>query len=106
MAYGKGAELLAEYPEQVDVYSTVPVPSQGSVRYRGVTSDPAETLAHYQRFVFLPTVIEPFGRAAVEAWAAGLDLVLNRNVGARWWIESNPDALRTAAHDFWLVVAG
>jgi hypothetical protein len=40
----------------------------------------------------------------VEAWAAGLELVVNRLVGARYWITDNPDGLETAAEDFWKVV--
>ena len=48
--------------------------------------------ARYERFVFLPTTVEPFGRAVVEAWAAGCELIVNRNVGALHWLE-NPDGL-------------
>ena len=61
-------------------------------------------LASYKRFVFLPTVIEPFGRVVAEAWAAGCEVVTNNLVGAKWWIENNPGALETAAEDFWRVV--
>lgn len=104
MAYGKGLRLLAEYPEPIDVYSSVPVPSSGSVRYKGQSTDPARTLAHYKRFVFLPTALEPFGRAVVEAWASGLELVVNGNVGSRHYIENDPQALETAADDFWQAV--
>lgn len=104
MSYGKGLELLTEYPEPIDLYSSTPVTSGGSVRYRGATDDVAQTLSRYQRFVFLPTAIEPFGRAVVEAWAAGLEVVTNRRVGARYWIEENPEGLRTAAEDFWRIV--
>jgi glycosyltransferase involved in cell wall biosynthesis len=106
MAYGKGVQLLAEYPEPVDVYSSAPIASEGSVRYRGATEDVAKTLAQYERFVFLPTVIEPFGRAVVEAWAAGLEIITNRNVGALHWIRNDPEALETAAEDFWAYVTG
>lgn len=101
MAYGKGLELLAEYPEPVDVYSSVPVASEGNAIYRGSTDDPAKVLARYERFVFLPTAIEPFGRAVVEAWAAGCELVVNRNVGALHWIQHQPEKLRSAGDDFW-----
>lgn len=104
MAYGKGLEFLAEYPEPVDVYSSVPVASEGSVRYRGPAENVATVLSRYRTFVFLPTAIEPFGRAVVEAWAAGLELVVNRNVGARYYIEEAPEKLETAAQDFWTVV--
>ena len=61
-------------------------------------------LAQYRMFVSLPTVIEPFGRTIAEAWAAGCELVTNRLVGAVHWIENDPDAIRTAAADFWKIV--
>jgi hypothetical protein len=57
----------------------------------------------YKRFVFLPTAVEPFGRAVVEAWASGCELIANRNVGALHWIE-RPEGLETAAADFWRLV--
>jgi glycosyltransferase involved in cell wall biosynthesis len=60
-----------------------------------------ELLARYQTFVFLPLVLEPFGRLAVEAWAAGCELVINGLVGARHWIENDPDAIERAAADYW-----
>lgn len=104
MAYGKGLELLAEYPESVHVYSSVPFPSEGNARYCGIAEDVSLVLSQYERFIFLPQALEPFGRAVVEAWAAGLQVVVNRNVGARYWIEENPRGLETAAEDFWRVV--
>jgi hypothetical protein len=63
-----------------------------------------ELLARYQTFVYLPTLLEPFCRTAAEAWAAGLDLVLNGNIGARYWLEENPGAIDTALQDFWKLV--
>lgn len=63
-----------------------------------------QLLASYRTFVFLPIVIEPFGRLIAEAWAAGCEVVTNNLVGARWWIENDSDALETAAEDFWKVV--
>jgi glycosyltransferase involved in cell wall biosynthesis len=63
-----------------------------------------ELLASYRTFVFLPTVIEPFGRLVAEAWAAGCEVVTNNLVGAKWWIENKPEALGTAARDFWKAV--
>lgn len=61
-------------------------------------------LANYERFVFLPTALEPFGRTVVEAWAAGCEVVTNGLVGARYWIEERPEGLGTAAEDFWKAV--
>ena len=104
MAYGKGSERLAEYTEPVDVYSTVPLASSGNLRYQGEAEDVPKVLAQYERFVFLPTAFEPFGRSVIEAWAAGLQLVINRNVGARYWLEHDQQALETAAQDFWRFV--
>lgn len=70
------------------------------VRYE----DMPEVLAAFRTFVFLPNVIEPFGRTVVEAWAAGCELVINDLIGAKWWIEEDPDALETAAGRFWELV--
>lgn len=63
-----------------------------------------ELLASFERFVYLPNVIEPFGRLVAEAWAAGCELVINGNVGAAGWIQENPEAIETAGEDFWGVV--
>ena len=66
-----------------------------------------ELLARYRTFVFLPAVIEPFGRLVAEAWAAGCEVVTNNLVGARYWIENDPDAIGTASATFWdLVLSG
>lgn len=108
MAYGKGVDLLVDYGEPVDVYSTVPVATRGGVTYKGqiLPEEVPDTLAHYKTFVFLPTALEPFGRAVVEAWAAGCELILNRNVGSRHYIESDQEALTNAGERFWDVVCG
>jgi glycosyltransferase involved in cell wall biosynthesis len=66
----------------------------------------ATILRLYERFVFLPTHTEPFGRAVAEAWAAGCELIVNGNVGAVYWLEQQPDALTTAPRDFWSIVEG
>lgn len=74
--------------------------------YKGVVAadDVPATLAKYHYFVFLPTEFDPCPRSVIEAWAAGCDLVLNGNQGTSWWLQHKPDALRTAAADFWQVV--
>jgi len=64
----------------------------------------ASTLAQYQTFVFLPEQPEPYARTAVEAWLAGCKLVINGNVGARWWIEKHPEQIPQAASLFWETV--
>lgn len=111
--YGKGIGQALEWaaqnaPEGLDFYGhgpMMPQPSQlarpkGAVPY----PDMPAVLARYERFVFLPTQLEPFARVVVEARAAGCELVVNRNVGALHWLEHDPAALSTAAEDFWKVV--
>lgn len=108
--YGKGVRQLDEWSDAngpVDFYGHGPVsPSSNTVQHKGgvpYESVPA-VLAAYERFVFLPTQVEPFARTVVEAWAAGCELIVNRNIGALHWIENEPAALETAAADFWKVV--
>ena len=106
---GKGQQSLVEFAREhgLTVFGDGPfVPSCPEIDYRGPL-DPGEVpgvLAHYRTFVHLPWVIEPFGRCVVEAWASGCALVVNRLVGALWWIQEAPDALETAAQRFWEVV--
>lgn len=108
MAYGKGTELLSAYSEPVDVYSSVPLRSEGALHFKGALqpNEVPSVLASYERFVFLPTALEPFGRAVVEAWAAGCEVITNRNVGATYWIEDEPEALENASERFWDIVRG
>lgn len=86
----------------VDFFGEGPYAPAGSVAlaYEQVP----EVLARYRTFVYLPTVLEPFGRAVVEAWASGCKLVTNGLVGAKYWITEKPEALETAAGDFWEIV--
>jgi glycosyltransferase involved in cell wall biosynthesis len=103
---GKSPHLAAEWAQNagvpIDFYGAGPFAPLGSkpLNYEQVP----EVLARYETFVHLPSVLEPFGRTVVEAWAAGCQVVVNRLVGARWWIEENPDGLETAAQDFWTLV--
>lgn len=71
-----------------------------SIEYERVPS----VLAAYQKFLFLPTKIEPFGRSVVEAWAQGLDLIVNGLIGSLWWIEQQPAALEEPEKAFWMEV--
>lgn len=66
--------------------------------------DMPDLLARYETFVFLPTVIEPFGRLVAEAWAAGCRVVTNRLVGARYWLDGRTGSIESAADDFWQTV--
>jgi glycosyltransferase involved in cell wall biosynthesis len=110
MHAGKGLVQAFEWAEQnepVDFWG-VPqeqVPPSPRINARGIVPPEyvPEILARYERFVFLPATVEPFGRAVVEAWAAGCELILNRNVGALHWLE-HPAGLSTAAADFWRLV--
>ena len=102
---GKAPHRAAEWAADhggLDFYGDGPFAPIGS---QPVTYDRMPgLLANYQTFVFLPTVIEPFGRLVVEAWAAGCELVVNGLVGARYWIEEDSAAIRTAATDFWALM--
>ncbi len=105
---GKGLRQAAEWAEinePVDFWGDVALEETPRVRVKGrVPPEHVPTILRlYKRFVFLPTHTEPFGRAVVEAWAAGCELVVNRNVGALYWLD-NPAALETAAADFWALV--
>lgn len=110
---GKGQRQLDEWSRKNDtlltVYGNGPyVPTGPNIDYRGALApdEVPEILWQHETFVHLPTLIEPFGRAVVEAWAAGCKLVVNRLVGARHWIEKEPQKLNTAAEDFWAVACG
>jgi hypothetical protein len=104
--FGKAAHRVAAWAmasdTNVDFFGDGAFAPDGSqpVAYQ----DMPGLLARYQVFVFLPMVIEPFGRTVAEAWAAGCEVVTNGLVGARYWITERPEALETAADDFWAVV--
>jgi glycosyltransferase involved in cell wall biosynthesis len=103
---GKGAQNVARWAEQhgpVDFYGGGPFAPEESrqIAYLGMPA----LLARYQTFVFLPSVIEPFGRSVAEAWAAGCEIVTNQLVGAVEWLnDDGADAIRNAADDFWGIV--
>lgn len=104
---GKAPHLALEWAQAKGVEITFggggPFAPQGSLAI--AYEDVPELLAQHETFVHLPTALEPFGRTVAEAWAAGCKVVTNRLVGARWWIEEQPEALDTAAEDFWKLVA-
>jgi len=109
---GKGVQLAGEFAEaegiSIDFYGEGPYGPGQTAWTRPCGAIPhgkvAEVLASYETFVHLPTDVEPFGRAVVEAWAAGAKLIVNRNIGALHFIENDQDALRTAGEDFWQTV--
>jgi hypothetical protein len=103
--HGKAPHKVAEWAMDhgpVQFYGDGPwaPPGAKSVAYERMP----ELLASYKRFVFLPNVLEPFGRAVAEAWAAGCELIVNGNVGAAYWIQEDPAAIERASEDFWNVV--
>jgi glycosyltransferase involved in cell wall biosynthesis len=107
---GKGlvhAFEWAEEHEPVDFWGVLPFDPPDSPRILVNGPVPSryvpEILGRYARFLFLPTTTEPFGRAVVEAWAAGCELIVNRNVGALHWLD-HPAALESATDDFWRLV--
>jgi hypothetical protein len=104
--YGKAPHKVAEWAVEndspVQFYGEGPWAPPGS---KPVPYDKMPALlAGFERFVFLPNVLEPFGRAVAEAWAAGCELVVNGNVGAAYWLMEDPGAIETAGEDFWKVV--
>jgi glycosyltransferase involved in cell wall biosynthesis len=102
---GKAPSLALEWVRKsdgIDFYGGGPYAPPGS-RHVDYDEVPA-LLASYETFVHLPTVLEPFGRTVVEAWAAGCKIVTNNLVGAKWWIEHDQEGLETAAEDFWTLV--
>jgi glycosyltransferase involved in cell wall biosynthesis len=103
--YGKAPHRALEWAEGnggIDLYGGGPFAPPGTLAVE--YDDMPALLARYKTFVFLPVVLEPFGRLVAEAWAAGCEVVTNRLVGAKWWIENDPDALDTAGADFWKLV--
>lgn len=107
---GKGAQLLAEWAAQngpVKVYGDGAFAPHGeNLEVEGPLeqSQVAQTLWMFERFCFLPFDLEPFCRTVVEAWAAGCAVVTNDLIGARHWIQNDPEGLETAAQRFWEVV--
>jgi glycosyltransferase involved in cell wall biosynthesis len=98
------SQWATENKTTIDVYgegSTETLPPRlcymGKVAHRAVAS----VLASYEKLVFLPDAVEPYGRVVVEAWAAGCELVVNRQIGALWWIENHPDDITQADKLFW-----
>jgi glycosyltransferase involved in cell wall biosynthesis len=111
-APSKGGDLVAnaaaQLDQEVDCYGPGAFPPLGPyIAHRGPVdhSDLPAILWQYEEFIFLPVAPEPFGRCVAEAWAAGLEIVVNDLVGCRWWIENKPEKLWTAAEDFWDLVA-
>ena len=99
----RAAEWAAEHGKQIVFFGPGPFAPDSC---QGVL--PPEQvplmLRSFDTFVFLPTALEPFGRAVAEAALVGCEIVTNQLVGARYWLEENPDGLASAAEDFWKLV--
>lgn len=72
-------------------------------RYKGELKpdEVPSIMALYEALILCPIDVEPFGRVVAEAWANGLDLVVNDNVGAMWWINNAPDQIEKGAAMWW-----
>jgi glycosyltransferase involved in cell wall biosynthesis len=107
----KQVEEWAEENEKVVAFygsgPSKPRPSEfvrlaGSIAY----GDLPPIIAQYATMIHLPLEREPFGRSVAEAHAAGLEIVTNGRVGARWWIENQPHQLdeENTGRAFWHLV--
>jgi glycosyltransferase involved in cell wall biosynthesis len=108
----KGGHLVSEtlfrQGLQADCYGHGPhVPYGDHIHDQGPyeQADLPQILWKYEQFIFLPNVIEPFGRCVVEAWAAGLEILTNDLVCSKYYLEEDQAALETAAQDFWEYVS-
>jgi len=107
----KGGHLVSEtlYRQglQADCYGHgVHVPYGDHIHVKGPyeQAELPQILWQYEQFIYLPNVVEPFGRCVVEAWAAGLEILTNELVGANYFIKNDQAALGTAASDFWVYI--
>ena len=108
---GKGIQNVVDWAlrndTQVDVYghSNSPMTHAQLVppcRYCGPVAygDLPELLARYEKFIHLPVKADVCGRVAVEAWAAGCELILGGDVETFWKWVGMAD-FQNAATEFW-----
>lgn len=108
----KGVQEAVTWAEgtktRVDFYGDGPLrPRRGEfVNYYGQIAYEMvpELMASYDGFLYVPPVVEPFGRTVIEAWAAGCKLYINTNCGAMWWLENDLDAVADGAGRFWRIM--
>lgn len=108
-SFHKGVEdavgWAVDHGETVDFYGGgwMRPPDHPNVRDHGqVPHDEVPALmAAHERFLFLPTLLDTCSRTIFEAWASGMELVTNENVGATWWIENAPELIETGSSTFW-----
>jgi hypothetical protein len=63
--------------------------------------DVPRTMAKYAKFLFLPTELDSCSRTVFEAWASGLEMVINDFCGAQWWIDERPEDIERGKEMFW-----
>lgn len=104
---GKGVEDAQKWAKAenvaLDFYGwgpTAPADHHGKVAYEDVPA----LMWRYKTLVMLPDRYEPGPQTIIEAYAAGMELVVNKNCGALWWLENKPDELPRAAERFWEAV--
>lgn len=61
-------------------------------------------MVQYERFLFMPEWVEPYGKTVIEAWAAGCKLEVSGRIGALWWLAHEPDAVKHGVERFWAIV--
>lgn len=109
MWQGKGIRNAQAWEQktgrELDYYGFGPE-SDEVQNYKGVVEpeDVPNVLGRYQTFVHLPSEPDACPRTVIEAWAAGCQLIINRNVGAVWWLKNDTDALEHATERFWHLV--
>jgi hypothetical protein len=107
---GKGAQYIEEWAREngpLNAYGPGPFAPRGlNVSYQGELDQGAmpSVLQAHERFVFLPFELDPFCRTVAEAFYAGCEITTNKLVGATHYLENDPEALETAAEDFWQCV--
>ena len=104
----KAVHWAREHKELVHFYGGgTAIPRQEAyVWYRGKVAydDVPDLMAGYERFLYLPRVLDGFGRVVVEAWASGLELILGGLIGAEWYLKNDPAALENSAERFWEII--
>lgn len=108
---GKGIQNVVDWALRndtpVDVYGRSDSPMTHAqlvppCRYCGPVAygDLPELLARYEKFIHLPVKTDICGRVAVEAWAAGCELILGGDVETFWkWVEMTD--FQNAGAEFW-----
>ena len=111
-AHHKGLHRVVDWAlrndEELDLYGAWamnfrPGELPATIRYHGYIdySIVPQVLGRAQRFIFMPTWIESYGRIVVEAMAAGCELVLDGDIGCLWWMKNRPDDMNRGSELLW-----